>query len=99
MAVTWREKMFGNILTILSCAGTGFTVARFTKQMTGDTYAHTRSGVHAIERGERRVKHKFNLWYDLLLPILNKVVGKKYGCCDKIKNCHKCCVKNGYDEW
>lgn len=34
-----------------SCAGTGFTVARFTRQMTGDIYAHTRSGVHAIERG------------------------------------------------
>lgn len=51
MAVTWREKMFGDILMILSCAGTGFTVARFTKQMTGDTYAHTRLGVHAIERG------------------------------------------------
>ena len=45
------------------------------------------------------MKHKFNLWHDFLLPILNKIVGKKYGCCDKIKNCHKCCVKNGYEEW
>jgi hypothetical protein len=51
MAVTWREKMFGDISMILSFAGTGFTVARFTKQMTGDIYAHTRSGVHVIERG------------------------------------------------
>jgi hypothetical protein len=45
------------------------------------------------------MKHRFNLWYDLLLPILNKIVGKKYGCCGKIKNCHRCCVKNGYIEF
>ena len=51
MAVTWREKMFGDILMILSCVGMGFTVARFTKQMMVDTYAHMRSGVHVIERG------------------------------------------------
>lgn len=44
------------------------------------------------------MKHKFSLWYDFILPILNKIVGKKYGCCDKIRNCHKCCVKNGYEE-
>ena len=26
-------------------------------------------------------------------------IGKKYGCCGKLKNCHKCCVKNGWEEW
>ena len=24
------------------------------------------------------MKHRFNLWYDFLLPILNKIVGKKF---------------------
>ena len=45
------------------------------------------------------MKHRFNLWYNFLLPIMNKIVGKKYGCCGNLKNCHRCCVKNGYEEW
>ena len=45
------------------------------------------------------MKHRFNLWNDFILKIVEKIVGKKYGCCDKLKNCHKCCVKNGYEEW
>jgi hypothetical protein len=45
------------------------------------------------------MKHKINIWYDFLLPVINKLIGKKYSCCDKIRNCHKCCRKNGYDEW
>lgn len=45
------------------------------------------------------MKHKFNLWNDWIYPILAKIVGKKYGCCGKLKNCHRCCVKNGWKEW
>lgn len=43
--------------------------------------------------------HRFNLWYDLIRPLLWKIVGHKYGCCDKIKNCAKCCAKNGWEDW
>lgn len=42
--------------------------------------------------------HKYNFWNDFLLPLLNKIVGKKYGCCDKIRNCRKCCLKNNFEE-
>jgi len=45
------------------------------------------------------MKHKFKLWNDLIYPILAKIVGKKYGCCGKLKNCHRCCVKNRWEEW
>jgi hypothetical protein len=45
------------------------------------------------------MKHKFNFWNDFIAPALYKIVGKKYGCCDKIKNCHNCCRRNGYKEW
>lgn len=34
--------------------------------------------------------HKFDLWTDLLRPLLCKVVGHKYDCCDRIKNCTRC---------
>lgn len=47
----------------------------------------------------KRMEHKFNFWNDFILPALYKIVGKKYSCCNKIKNCHKCCVENGYKEW
>lgn len=46
-----------------------------------------------------RMKHKFSFWDDWIYPVLAKIVGKKYGCCEKLKNCHKCCVKNGWKEW
>lgn len=48
-----------------------------------------------MEKGEK-MKHKFNLYYDLIYPILCKVVGKTYGCCDKIRNCKRCCKRNGW---
>ena len=31
------------------------------------------------------MKHRFNLWYDLLLPILNKIVGKNTDVVEKSK--------------
>lgn len=31
------------------------------------------------------MKHKFNLWNDWIYPILAKIIGKKYGCCGKLK--------------
>lgn len=34
--------------------------------------------------------HRFNLYYDAIYPFLCKLVGKRYGCCNKIKNCTKC---------
>lgn len=34
--------------------------------------------------------HKFNLWWDAIYPMLCKIVGKRYGCCDRIKNCNRC---------
>lgn len=37
--------------------------------------------------------HKWHIWYDFLEPMLNRIVGKKYGCCDKIRNCKRCLVK------
>ena len=27
------------------------------------------------------------------------VIGKRYGCCDKLKNCAKCCRENGWEDW
>lgn len=37
--------------------------------------------------------HKWHIWYDFLEPMLNRIVGKKYGCCDKIRNCKRCLAK------
>ena len=34
--------------------------------------------------------HKWHIWYDFLKPVLSRMVGKKYGCCDKIRNCKRC---------
>ena len=45
------------------------------------------------------MKHRFNLYNDIILPVLYKISGHRYGCCDKIKNCTRCCKKNGYDDW
>ena len=45
------------------------------------------------------MKHRFSLYYDLIYPALTKIIGKRYGCCGKLKNCEKCCKKNGYDDW
>lgn len=45
------------------------------------------------------MKQRFNLYDDLIYLILKKIVGKRYGCCGKLKNCTRCCKKNGYDDW
>ena len=37
--------------------------------------------------------HKWHIWYDFLKPMLSRIVGKKYSCCDKIRNCKRCLVK------
>lgn len=42
--------------------------------------------------------HRYNLWLDTIYPLLCKIVGKRYGCCDKIKNCTRCIRKNGWKE-
>lgn len=44
------------------------------------------------------MKHKFNLYRDLIYPFLSKIVGKRYGCCDKLKNCEKCLRDNGWED-
>lgn len=45
------------------------------------------------------MRHGFNIWYDLIRPAIFRLVGHKYGCCDKVKNCSKCCAKNGWWDW
>lgn len=45
------------------------------------------------------MKHRFNLYFDIILPFINKIAGHRYGCCNKIKNCTRCCKENGYDDW
>lgn len=42
--------------------------------------------------------HRFNLWRDAIYPTLAKIVGKRYGCCNKLKNCTKCIARNGWNE-
>ena len=44
------------------------------------------------------MKHRFNIWYDLLLPMFNRIVGKEHGCCDKIRNCKKCLAKKARED-
>ena len=55
----------------------------------------------ATPKGEKgtTMKHKFNLYHDFIYPIFAKVIGKRYGCCDKLKNCAKCCRENGWEDW
>ena len=45
------------------------------------------------------MKHRFSLYHDLIYPTLAKIIRKRYGCCNKLKNCTRCCKKNGYDDW
>lgn len=46
------------------------------------------------------MKHKYNFYYDTMYPILRKLFGHKYDCCGKLlKNCKRCCKKNGYEYW
>lgn len=54
-------------------------------------------GPGAAEGGN--MKHRFNLFYDLIYPLAAKIVGKRYGCCRKLKNCTRCCKKHGWDDW
>lgn len=35
------------------------------------------------------MKHRFNLFYDLIYPLAEKIVGKRYGCCRELKKLHK----------
>ena len=42
--------------------------------------------------------HKFSFWRDVLYPLLCKLIGKKYGCCDRLKNCARCIKDNGWTE-
>lgn len=43
--------------------------------------------------------HKWHIWYDFLKPVLSRMVGKKYGCCDKIRNCKRCLAKMDKEEY
>lgn len=45
------------------------------------------------------MKHRFNIYLDFIRPLLCKIVGKRYGCCNRLRNCTKCCRDNGYDDW
>lgn len=45
------------------------------------------------------MSHSFNIWYDLIRPVIFKLVGNKYGCCEQLKNCSKCCAKNNWVDW
>lgn len=46
------------------------------------------------------MKHKFNFYYDAIYPFLCRLLGKRYSCCAKIRNCKKCIKKHGWDkEW
>lgn len=42
------------------------------------------------------MRHRFNLRWDAIYPLLCKIIGKKYGCCDSLKNCEKCLKRNGW---
>ena len=42
--------------------------------------------------------HKFNIYLDLVYPVLAKIVGKRYGCCDKLRNCTRCIRRNGWED-
>lgn len=44
------------------------------------------------------MKHKYNIWLDTIRPLISKIIGKRYGCCDKLKNCTRCIKKNGWEE-
>lgn len=47
------------------------------------------------EDGERDgMTHRFSIWYDAILPLLQKIVGKRYGCCGKLRNCTRCIRRN-----
>lgn len=45
------------------------------------------------------MSHGFNIWYDLIRPAIYKLVGHKYGCCEQLRNCSKCCAKNNWEDW
>lgn len=37
------------------------------------------------------MKHRFSFWYDVLLPLIHKIVGHTFGCCSNdFRNCRKC---------
>jgi len=37
------------------------------------------------------MKHRFSFWYDVLLPLIHKIVGHSFDCCsDDFRNCRKC---------
>lgn len=40
--------------------------------------------------------HKFNIWRDFVRPLLYKVIGHRYSCCNKFKRCERCLNKNNY---
>jgi len=45
------------------------------------------------------MKHKFSFYYDVIYPLLRLIIGKRYDCCAKLRNCTKCCKEHGYDDW
>ena len=61
-----------------------------------DTHETAASG--AVSGRWEGMRHKFNLWRDGIYPILSKLVGKRYGCCGKLRNCTRCIKRNGWEE-
>lgn len=44
------------------------------------------------------MEHRYNFLRDTIYPILRKIVGKRYSCCEKLKNCTRCIKRNGWEE-
>lgn len=42
---------------------------------------------------QKDIRDAYNAGYNIC-----KIVGKRYGCCSKIKNCARCIKKNGWEE-
>lgn len=45
------------------------------------------------------MKRRFSLYHDIIRPILEIIVGKRYSCCGDLRNCTRCCKANGWDDW
>ena len=41
------------------------------------------------ERGGE-MRHRYNLWTDLLRPWIYRLIGHRYACCARLRNCTKC---------
>lgn len=40
------------------------------------------------------MEHDFNIWLDFLKPLIQKITGHRYGCCQGFRNCRRCLSRN-----